>query len=70
MDTRSRLVNNLLERLNEFNGRYESLKEFVDRGNRLLGDEKPVADSAARLQEQVETCQVMMSLTHAHMLAR
>ena len=59
VDTRSKLVENLLIKLNEFNSCYEKLREFVEEGNRLLGNERPVGESAARLQEQVETCQVM-----------
>ena len=58
VDSRSKLVDNLLDRLNQFNTLYGPLKEFVDEGNRLLGDEKPVGVSAARLEEQVCTCQV------------
>ena len=58
VDARSKLVENLLNKLKEFNSCYGKLKEFVEEGHRLLGDEKPVGESAARLQEQVETCQV------------
>ena len=58
VESRSKLVDNLLDRLNQFNTLYGPLKEFVDEGNRLLGDEKPVGVSAARLEEQVCTCQV------------
>ena len=58
MDARSQLVDNLLDRLSQFNGQYDSLRKFVDEGNRLLGDEKPVGEDAARLQEQMDTCQV------------
>ena len=62
VDARSKLVENLLAKLNEFNSCYGKLKEFVEEGNRLLGNEKPVGESASRLQEQVETCQVRMSV--------
>ena len=58
VDARSKLVENLLHKLTEFNGCYGKLKEFVEEGTRLLANEKPVGESAARLQEQVETCQV------------
>ena len=30
----------------------------MKKGNKLLDGEKPVGDSAARIQEQMETCQV------------
>ena len=58
VDARSQLVDNLLDRLSQFNGQYDSLRKFVDEGNRLLGDEKPVGEDAARLQEQMDMCQV------------
>ena len=70
VDARSKLVDNLLYKLTEFNRCYGQLKEFVGEGHRLLGDEKPVGE---RLQEQVETCQVLiltfvfdMAHTHTH----
>ena len=73
VDARSKLVDNLLYKLTEFNRCYGQLKEFVGEGHRLLGDEKPVGESASRLQEQVETCQVLiltfvfdMAHTHTH----
>ena len=64
VDARSKLVDNLLYKLTEFNRCYGRLKEFVGEGHRLLDDEKPVGESASRLQEQVETCQVLLTHTH------
>ena len=59
VESRSRLVDNLLDQLNEFNSRYAILRRFVDEGNHLLDNERPIGDNAARLQEQVDTCQVL-----------
>ena len=60
---RSNQINELLARLGQFNQQYDALREFVKEGNDLLGKEKPVGSSAARIHEQMETCQVgVMSL--------
>ena len=63
VDSRSRLVKNLLNQLNEFNSQYDVLRKFVDEGKRLLEGEKPVGENATRLQEQVDTCQVRTDST-------
>ena len=55
---RSNQINELLARLGQFNQQYDALREFVREGNDLLGREKPVGSSAARIHEQMETCQV------------
>ena len=60
---RSNQINELLARLGQFNQQYDALREFVREGNDLLGREKPVGSSAARIHKQMETCQVcVMSL--------
>ena len=55
---RSNQINELLARLGQFNQQYDALRGFVREGNDLLGREKPVGSSAARIHEQMETCQV------------
>lgn len=51
-------IANLLDRLHQFNGQYDSLRKFVTDGNQLLASEKPVGENASRVQEQMDTCQV------------
>jgi len=55
---RTNQISDLLANLGLFNGQYNTLREFVKEGNDLLEKEKPVGSSAARIQEQMETCQV------------
>ena len=57
---RTNQISDLLANLGLFNGQYNTLREFVKEGNDLLEKEKPVGSSAARIQEQMETCQVGM----------
>ena len=52
-------ISDLLSNLGLFNGQYNTLRESVE-GNDLLEKEKLVGSSAARIQEQMETCQVGM----------
>ena len=56
---RTNQISDLLSNLDLFNGQYNTLREFVE-GNDLLEKEKLVGSSAARIQEQMETCQVGM----------
>lgn len=52
------LISDLLEKLSQFNQQYGDLTKFVQEGKELLESEKPVGESAARIQEQMKTCQV------------
>lgn len=56
---RSGLVADLLDKLRQFNNQYGDLRAFVTTGEELLASEHPVGDNAARIQEQMETCQVL-----------
>lgn len=51
-------ISDLLDKVRDFNRQYDSLKEFVNNGNDLLAKEKPIGDTAARVKEQMQTCQV------------
>ena len=57
-DARSRQIDYLLDKIRQFNDQYSALRQFVDEGNKLLEEERPVGDTAARIQEQMDTCQV------------
>jgi hypothetical protein len=51
-------ISSLLDKLHQFNQQYDGLQKFVQDGNELLAGEKPVGENAARVQEQMDTCQV------------
>lgn len=53
-------ISDLLDKLKRFNQHHNHLCKFVAEGNKLLDSEKPVGDSAARVQEQMDTCQVRL----------
>lgn len=55
---RSEQMSDLLVRLGQYDKLSADLMRFVREGRELLERERPVGDSAARLQEQMETCQV------------
>ena len=59
------LISDLLEKLAQFNLQYGELGKFVQDGRELLASEKPVGESASRIQEQMKTCQVG-TVTHTH----
>ena len=58
MSERDSQISSLLEKLQRFNQQYEDLQKFVSEGNELLAQEKPVGEDAARVQQQMDTCQV------------
>lgn len=62
MTERDSQISSLLDKLRRFNQQYDALQEFVRDGNDLLAQEKPVGDNAARVQEQMDTCQVRRKL--------
>lgn len=51
----------LLDKMNQFDVQYESLRKFVEESSGLLERERPVGESAARIEEQMKTCQVRHS---------
>ena len=57
-DARSRQIDDLLDKIRQFNDQYTALRQFVDEGTKLLEEERPVGDTAAKIQEQMDTCQV------------
>ena len=66
---RTNQISDLLTHLGQFNQQYNTLREFVKEGNDILGTEKPVGSSAARIREQMETCQVgIVSITFGDIL--
>ena len=52
------LIAELLDKMNQFDEKYGTLRKFVEESNELLESEKPVGLSAARIEEQMKTCQV------------
>ena len=44
--------------MNQFDRQYDALRKFVQESSDLLEKEKPVGESAARIEEQMRTCQV------------
>ena len=63
---RSSLVADLLDKLRQFNQQHGDLRAFVTSGQELLATEHPVGDSAARIEEQMETCQVCTNVHGVH----
>lgn len=61
MTERDSQISSLLEKLHQFNLQYDDLQKFVREGNDLLAQEKPVGADAARVQEQMDTCQVQQA---------
>lgn len=55
---RSEQMSDLLVRLDKYDKLSADLMRFVREGQQLLERERPVGDSATKLQEQMETCQV------------
>ena len=55
---RSEQTSDLLVRLGQYDERSTELARFVREGRELLEQEKPVGDSAAEIQRQMDTCQV------------
>ena len=51
-------TDDLLGRLERFEQQYSALCGLIAEGNELLDLEKPVGDTAQRIAEQTETCQV------------
>ena len=48
--------------MRQFDRQYDTLRKFVQESTELLEKEKPVGDSAARIEEQMKTCQVCDSI--------
>ena len=44
--------------MNQFDKKYGALRKFLEENTELLESEKPVGQSAARIEEQMKTCQV------------
>ena len=63
---RSSLVADLLDKLRQFNQQHGDLRAFVTSGQELLATEHPVGNSAARIEEQMETCQVCTNVHGVH----
>ena len=59
---RAKLIAELLEKMNQFDEKYSALRKFVQESTELLEREKPVGQSAARIEEQMKTCQVCLIL--------
>ena len=55
---RAGLIAELLDKVQQFDEKYDGLRKFVQESNDLLEKEKPVGESAARIEEQMKTCQV------------
>ena len=55
---RAELIAELLDKVQQFDEKYDGLRKFVQESNDLLEKEKPVGESAARIEEQMKTCQV------------
>ena len=55
---RAALMAELLDKMNQFDKKYSALRKFVQESTELLEREKPVGQSAARIEEQMKTCQV------------
>ena len=55
---RAELIAELLDKMNQFDKKYSALRKFVQESTELLEREKPVGQSAARIEEQMKTCQV------------
>ena len=55
---RAKLIADLLDKMNQFDEKYSALRKFVQESTELLEREKPVGQSAARIEEQMKTCQV------------
>ncbi len=60
---RSSQIADLVDKLQLFNTHYNNLSKFISEGNSLLNSEKPVGETASRIEEQLETCQVCMCVS-------
>ena len=63
-DERARQIDNLIDKISEFDGQYIALRQFVDEGTQLCATEKPVGETASRVEEQMETCQVCVHVVY------
>ena len=55
---RAELMTELLDKMKQFDEKYDGSRRFLQESTELLEREKPVGDSAARIEEQMKTCQV------------
>jgi len=55
---RARQIDDLIDRVSQFDEQYSTLRGFVEGGTQLLDTQKPVGDTSVRIDEQMETCQV------------
>ena len=52
------LITELCDKRHQLDEKYSALRKFVQESTELLVTEKPVGQSAARIEEQMKTCQV------------
>lgn len=52
------MIRDLLGELEQFNQQLGDLNDFISNGNDLLNSEKPLGHGLAKLEEQLQTCQV------------
>ncbi len=70
-DERARQIDYLIDKISEFDDQYIALRQFVDEGTQLCATEKPVGETASRVEEQMETCQVCVwGRVHLHVHVR
>lgn len=53
-----------MNRLGQFNSMHTELRELINEGRSLLNTEKPVGNSAERIEQQTHTCQVLITINN------